>query len=67
MLTKPQYLAFADAVKSTENKNDAERFAGVCVGIFRMDNPRFDALIEPYFTSAEFFKVCGLNKDGNRK
>ena len=66
MLTKPQILSFADVIRNTKNKNDAERFAGDCVGIFRLDNPRFDARIEPHFTSVEFFEACGLNKDGNR-
>jgi len=66
MLSTPQYLTFADAIKATENKKDAQRLAGVCVGIFRNDNPRFDAKIEPYFTSVEFYKACGLDKDGVR-
>ncbi len=67
MLSKAQYFAFADAVKSTENDKDAQRFAGVCVGIFRNDNPTFDAGLHSYFTSAEFFEACGLNREGNIK
>ena len=57
-MTKKHFQAFADSIKATKNADDAERFADVCIGIFKAENARFDA--------ARFYAACGLNVIGDR-